>query len=759
MNRETHFLNKWVLVAAGLFFVLLFVMAGQVPLNYWHHSKFSFAQDFVLNEFFPLITIFGKILGGSQSPVNHNNFQIYSYLSAAFLGLSCWLLFAVVAKLKGSKAIVISVVVLLTQVNFLWWGVIALNLSISTLGAVLFVVLITHTIEKVWLNFLGFFTAFFLLLGGSILAWALLPALLLAAFLKKKNRVAVPIALVLACGVIYLVNTNLFYNFTMYFQNAKNGVFALNGIIYRGKELGFAYGFWALIRNFNLALILLALLATFALKRIKMLGSLVLIPFVGLGLVLVLPLLAGISGISAFLVMPPLVVLSIYGYEFISQKFDKIALPITLILIVVLGFKGITAWFGFSPYQYYQSLFPFESKGVAIAEGEGEYLNMAGLNLLNSVVGKATKGDTIATNFYHNSAKEGVTFVGGDFLKRDLKNYANSVFVRLGLPSDLQKSNVFPPKNVIDKKVVNGFTLAIHTKPNKSVKKAFKLYNDNKLGESIVEFKALTDTFSNEPILYYGLARAQFDFNVWDDALSTALVGEQINPYDYKLKTLIGEVYRKQNKNKKAIKYFNKSTLIYKAYGRNHWMMGEYYLRLDSLEKAKGYFINAKYCPEPMAYRAEKSLQLIDSLQKVDKFKIGLAPYFINRINSFVEINDTSILRLKRLIKQMDFYIDLDSTNAQLRAHQGVGYMMLQNFTKAAIKFEKALEINPNYPQIRQYMIIARSNWGASMMAKDSLDEAIFHFRYALDYSPDDENLKANLSVAYNQIADRAFNN
>ncbi len=757
MNSKTHFFNKWVLLATGLFAILLFAMASQVPLNYWHHSKFSFAPDFAFNDFFPLITVFGSILGSVNAPVDLSNFQLYSHLAAFSLSLAFWLLFSLVQE-KGFKALLVAVLVLLTQSNMLWWGAISINLSLSILGIAILIFAFNCENKSILINAILFIAAYFFMLGSSIFAWALLPVLVVSSFLYKKKWLASFLGIALAIALLFVSNTSLFGNITFYFENANSGIFSLKGEILRGKELGTAYSIWAILHNFNLGLVLISGAALLAFKNSDNKGS-IFIGLVGIVLSLFAPLVIGIGGFALFILAIPLAFGAIEFHNWLAQKSQKLALPVVLALVLVFGFKGLTSWFTFSPYQYFQSISLFETQGQMIAEGEGEFLNMAGLSLLKSEIESAEKGDTLATNFYHNLENDKVEIIGVDYLKRDLRQFKKGVFVRLGLVSQVQKSGAFPPKSYSSAVQKNGFTLAIATSPNTDIKKAFGLYNKNQLGESIVKFKQLTDTFSAEPLLYFGLARAQFNFNTWDDALTTATVGIKKNPTDYKMLTLIGEIYRKQNKNKKALEYFNQSLAFANTYGRTHWMIGEYYLRNDSLEKAKSSFINAKYCPGPIALRAQKSLQLIDSLTKIEKFKSGLAPYFINRVNSFIEINDTSVVRLKSLIKQMDFYIDLDSTNAQLRAHQGIAFMMLQNFPRAAIKFEKALEINPNYPQIRQYMIIARTNWGARMFEKDSLEEAIFHFRYALDYSPNDESLKANLSVAYNEAAQKAFEN
>jgi tetratricopeptide (TPR) repeat protein len=241
--------------------------------------------------------------------------------------------------------------------------------------------------------------------------------------------------------------------------------------------------------------------------------------------------------------------------------------------------------------------------------------------------------------------------------------------------------------------------------------------------------------------------------------LASAQIGIGLHPGHIKLNTLIGEIYRKQNKNSKALEKWNKSLELWKGFGRAHWLIGEYYLSEDSLDKAKSYFINAKYCNGPISERASKSLQLIDSMENKPYLRNGVAQHFITKLNGFGSINDTSSVRLKKVIKRIKAYVELDSTNAELRAHLGIGYMMLESYTKAAITFEKAVELNPNYPQMREYLVISRVNLGAKLFEKDSLEEAIFHFRYALDYSPNNENVRANLSVAYNEMARKAFDN
>jgi tetratricopeptide (TPR) repeat protein len=758
--KDHKLFNKWVLVFTAAFAILFFLMAFQVPLNYWHHSKFAFGKDYAFNEFFPFINVIIKLFASEETgPINPENFRNYSIAAALIFGITTWLLNALAYKKGELPALLAVAVLLLTQANFLWLSVISLKLAMFGFGLVLFIFTASCTHKKL-IQFSLLVVSLYVILSSSLIGWLLLPALLLPLLRNKGLIINGLIASVAAALLAYLSNTNIWNNVEMYFQNASFYLFNFNNQKIAGADLGASYFVLNAIRHLNLVIIPLAI-AWFWLKNQENKWYLSTNFILLIGMVLLGMLMPISVGIGLYNYLPLVLVIALIASHVansIKQRFGKLPSYGVAALIAIIGFKGVFSWFSFSPYNYTSTPFPLYKFSQTVAEHEGEYLNFSGIELLSKTLEQAQAGDTIATNFYHQLAFNQGTFVGVNFFNKDLKDYTQGVFIRQYFSPKEQKSGAFPPLYSNNAIVKNKLTLAVSYSPKRKVKRAYALMNEGKTGEAIVAFKALSDTFPKNAEVFFGLAKAQFQFNLWDEALKNVTVALNYQPNSYKAKTLLGEVYRKQNKNKKALEIWDESLEIWKGYGRTHWLKGEYYLRQDSIEKAQGAFINAKYCQGEISKRAIKSLALIDSLNKYpEKFKYGIPKHFINRINSFATLNDTSILRLKGIMKELKAYIDLDSTNAQLRAHLGIAYMMLENYPKAALTFEKAVELNPNYPQMREYMIIARTNWGAYKFEKDSLEEALFHFKYAHDYQPDNDEIKANISVAYNKLADRAL--
>ncbi|MFY0673926.1 MAG: tetratricopeptide repeat protein [Bacteroidia bacterium] len=758
MNHKLF--NKWVLVFSAAFALLVIFMAFQVPLNYWHHSKFAFGKDFAFNEFFPFINVLAKAFATEGSgPITPQNFRNYSIASALLLSITIWLVNAISFQKGGFTAIIAVALLLLTQPNFLWLSVISLKLAMFGIGLVLFIFNTKLTANRIFKTII-FVLSIYLILVSSLIGWLLLPALLLPLYRDKilfKNAL---IASVVAILFTYLSNTSIWLNVRLYFDNASYAFFNFNNQQITGENLSSSYFIFNAIRHINLAFIPIAAVWFFfrnkANKWFFATSMVILLVMVLIGLFA--PITVGI-GLYNFL--PLILLVAIIGSHVTKQiqnKFGNIYSISVPVIIAIIGIKGILSWFSFSPYNYMLTPFPFDKPATTIAENEGEYLNFSGIELLGNAIENANEGDTIVTNFYHQLNFDKGTLLGANYFNKDLKSYTKGVFIRKYFKPEIQKSGAFPPSYFENSIVKHKLTLALSYLPKQAIKRAYNLMHQGKTGESIVKFKALSDTFPKNVEVYYGLAKAQFQFNYWDDALSNVTAALNYQPNNFKAKTLLGEIYRKQNKNKKALEIWNQSLQIWKGYSRTHWLMGEYYLRLDSIEKAQSAFINAKYCQGLMSQRAVKSLALIDSLKKYpNKFNDGIPKYFISRINSFAALNDTSVLRLKQIMGELKNYIDLDSSNAQLRAHLGIAYMMLENYPKAALTFEKAVELNPNYPQMREYMIIARTNWGAAKFEIDSLEEALFHFRYALDYQPENKDIKANISVAYNLLAQRAF--
>ena len=461
-----------------------------------------------------------------------------------------------------------------------------------------------------------------------------------------------------------------------------------------------------------------------------------------------------LQGNHFMLFLVPLFVLTlISALHMAAQKWKMIRWPaVALTLLTCL--YGLSSWISPSPLNYMDLALPYESTYERDKEENIDYLNTAAFMALSQLDELESEYDTLALNFYHNHPlPKAQSQILMSYLQKDRKTYDLGVFVRRNLPPAAKGTAAFPASNAVVDIEYRGISLATVSQPHTEIRRSFKRLYKQRPGNSVVAFRALTDTFPRNPEAWHGLARSQFLFSTWDDALKSCHAGLALNPSHLELICLKGEVYRKQGRNDEALAEWDKCLSMYKGYAKAWWLKGEYYLREGDLAEARNQLINAKYCQGHYSGRAVKAMQAIDSAETNPKFTSGIEEFFINSINTLGEDNAENRERANELASEMLFYLDLDSTNAQLRSHYGLVQLMLEDFGKASMAFEKAIEMNPNYPQMREYLAIARSNWGAEMYQQDSLEQAIFHFKYALDYSPENINARQNLSVGYVDLA------
>ena len=749
-------LHPWVLLPTAIVGALMAYCAHSVPINYWHHSKFGHEVDPFFNDYFPLIDVFQHLVPNSDlAPINQSNYLAYSVWAVVFAILGVWLLFSITFRLKSKIFQLLAVLVLASSIPFIWTTAFALNQSLLAFSAILLLFLVSSNLKSrpipsgIILSFIVFLS-----LGSSLFGIAVCVGVLLSAFQIEKGKVLAPVSLIIGVLGVYITSDHLFMVLSRYLSNGTETYFLIDGAYTKGADASAFSILKSFIFHTNPVLILGLLLAS-AFLKFKKHGILITtlgITIASLLLSLFFKEIALSDGYSLLFLAPVLIPCSFITYQVLSQKFSGTAVGLYAI-IAASCLYGLSSWTDPNPLNYMSLSQPYESVQKRAANTNIDHFNMAGIMGLKSLETRLGSFDTLATNFYYNLPIEGVHAELAGYFKKDVKKHDIGVYILKNIQPDLKRSAGYPPSNSLTNINYDGVTFATVCSPARAIKKAFKNLGSTRPGESVVAFRKLTEKHPQNPEAWYGYAKSQFLFSTWDDALKAAQVGLSLYPSHIDMLFLQGQVYQKQAKDEEALANWDQCLSIYKGYGKAWWNKGEYYLRKGDYAEARNQLINAKYCDGYYKNVAIKNIQALDSIEANEHFKNGIETYYIDQINGLQGDTEENRRKAKELLDEMAFYIDLDSTNAQLRSHFGLVKLMLGDFKSASLAFEKAIEMNPNFPKMREYLAISRTNWGAEKYQEDSLQAAIFHFRYALDYAPGDYNASSNLSTCYTDWA------
>jgi tetratricopeptide (TPR) repeat protein len=750
------------LLALGAF---LFYAAFQALPNNWHGFLLGGPSQ-VWADFFPLAPLVIKWL--NPNPVYANGFSGLLPLhlvsaTAAFMAFA--LFFSLPALRRQPYYSFIALLAFIGQLNSLWLMSFSLGISLSLLGLALIIksfTLSNATTTRPILVPVCAFAGYVALLGASPLALPLVVAGIVFGLLRRQFMAFV-LPIVLAMVACLLIWPSYIDQLLDYYTQMAQLPMAHRGAMVPGASLPFYYGFAAFIRSANPLVWALPLAALpYAVRNKKTIRKNPL--FLGaLAVTGVLALLPEAAGKSAHFLMPlslPLLyigVLGIHKTALIRNK--RSGIWVLLLASVLLSYPG---WWGLarlSPYQYLVPGAPFASLPKQFSQHSGDYLNMAGNTLLLKEISTLHPTDTLATNFDFGAMKSPLRARQVRPYNNTRIKYTRAVLTRAVLTPAVNASAAFPPPQVMATESYAGISLAVSTKPIKKVRQAFQLLDSIKYGEAVTRFKELTAKYPSSPEAYYGLAKSKFLFNLWDEAMQAAQVGLSLFPASLEFQVLQGEVYRKQNRNAEATGIWRKVLKQDPQHQRTLWLMAEYCYRSDSMAQAERYAAAASTVRGHMGDRIQKFQQLLKERATDPRFAEGVERYFIKQINTFRTIGqDSTRERLRTIRQSIKQYIDLDSTNAPLRSHLGITFMMSEHFPQAALAFDKAIETNPNYPQMREYLAIARMNWAAMSLEHDSAEAAIFHYQIALDYQPNNPDIKTHIALAYNRMAEKYMN-
>lgn len=98
----------------------------------------------------------------------------------------------------------------------------------------------------------------------------------------------------------------------------------------------------------------------------------------------------------------------------------------------------------------------------------------------------------------------------------------------------------------------------------------------------------------------------------------------------------------------------------------------------------------------------------------------------------------------KDSITLFEHSVKLTKNNAVAHSNLGTAYFMREDFDRAIHHYERALEIEPNLPDIQ-------FSYANALYVRGRIDDAIAHYRKALEQNPDLEDARHNLQVALSQ--------
>lgn len=143
----------------------------------------------------------------------------------------------------------------------------------------------------------------------------------------------------------------------------------------------------------------------------------------------------------------------------------------------------------------------------------------------------------------------------------------------------------------------------------------------------------------------------------------------------------LGSVYLKEEKPDSAIMYYKQALAIQTQYHDASKYLGLAYLKKQAFDDA-----------EQAMYNAQKMSKTSDALQVLSSEYVILASKAFHN-----DEKDKAILLCERAIKA-------NPQNAEAYYNLGGYYMTLQNLTKTRENWKKALQINPNYKEAKEWL-------------------------------------------------------
>lgn len=469
---------------------------------------------------------------------------------------------------------------------------------------------------------------------------------------------------------------------------------------------------------------------------------------------LILPKSIKIGFESLFYIVFPLLIFIVISLESSDIKWFKGKYLALVIIAFVFGITNhVMALNSQIPSYNYANPYLFNFTNRFLKEPI-DYYHTASFKLLKHTA-KNHNDEQILSNFASylpDEKKDRIIKV--NYSQRNYSNWTLGVFSRSTFTVQQKQRPSFPPQNTLETKLINGITVAAKAVHQDSITYAFELLRAGENVKSVKLFKSLKQKYPKDESVYYGLARGLFNLGTWDDAFPFVYTALSFNPSYSDALCLIAELLQKQNKLTEAENYYLDAIEANKDNDRAYWALANLKLRAGDFSTANEWLDSAINKNGSMLKRAIKTKRYI-SLIPPD-MDVGE-----NAMNQVDEIAQTAESlddpRIEQMGIELDTLIALDSANAKLRIAKGMWHLLKQDFRPSILSFDAAVKINPNFKNARNFLAIARVNYGAVLFEQDSIFPALFNFQSALGYRPKDQAIIDNVILSYCALAERSL--
>lgn len=683
----------------------------------------------------------------SFSDFNNPNFYFLSNIIALVFSIAGLLLLrTALGKTTGRWVVIL----LLAYTHFQCLMGFHLNLSttILCLGAALWVLM--KSIEKPSvLRQIVFGLVLGILFTTSPISWPLAIGILLFALIEIKTRKQLILPIILSLAIISLLLPEWWLSSGSVSSNVR---FFYGGETFSSNTLPFTAKIYWVFAFFPLPLLALLILGITGKGLFKQKG--------GFGfLVLALASLLGLA-FSSIDGKDDVALLSVFGLLLTAAlaKFTSVFLngktiwwSVGILIIVVALSPSIRST---NPYYASPPILGLQ-KAESSLNDETDFLLTEPYKVIQLTQLGLEKDQVLAHNYpvsLPNFSGNGLKQI--PFHRRLQVEYNTGIFSNLFFSPIQKKTPSFPPSNSTQTYSRNGRTHTISMDQDTAGIMGLQALKFGQYGLAIAKLKSARKLHPKNEIIPLLLGKAQYALASWEDALTSTEIALAYNPGYPDALCLKAEILLKQNLELEAFILLEKCQELAPTYDRAFWVMGNHVLQKADYDRAQQLLKKVVALKGPMANRSEKQLHFINTVSK--DFETSTS--FAEQIDLILTNTENPSEQLVAYGNALKSWIDLDTSHAYLLQAYGMINMYLQDFETAISSFDASLSSNPNLAQTRTFLSQAHVNAGAFYFEQDSFSQAIFHFNYALDYSPGDEQASMNAAITLTEMAKIARN-
>ena len=253
---------------------------------------------------------------------------------------------------------------------------------------------------------------------------------------------------------------------------------------------------------------------------------------------------------------------------------------------------------------------------------------------------------------------------------------------------------------------------------------ARKTYDNGLINDAIIEYEKLTDTYSENAIVFYNLGRVYKVNEEYDLAVQNYKKAGELNPFEDKYSIAItaiaqqmakeGDTEYRRQEFETAIENYKKAIHFSPDYTTAYFKLARTYLKMKDYENTR-IIIEQNLAVDPQQEQSEKMLG--DVYRETDNYEKAIEHY-----NRAISINE-------------NYY----------KAHYSIGALFLKEgqSEKAREALKISIKLEPNYAK-------AYGALGTVEQELGNVDSAIENFIHAIELDPGSYKIYYRLSSAYN---------